>query len=105
MTKVSKREADLSRMIELYQKGAVIEYHRFDNEEPKRFHVGFRYDCMSDDEYFELRDLERKYKIKEDANLRGDPSKTRHGKAMIDNLGVGESLAMKSAEKLVGIES
>ena len=60
------------RMVELYQNGAVIEYHDIGKKKLERFHVGFRYDAMSDDDYFELRAIERFFKIKENSNLRGD---------------------------------
>lgn len=62
------------RMVELYQVGAIAEYHEWPGKKkPKRFHVGFRYDCMSDDDYFELRALERHFSIEENPNFRGDP--------------------------------
>lgn len=63
------------RMVELYQAGAVIEYHEMPKGKGvklKPFHIGFRYDCMSDDDYFELRAIERHFNIKENPNWRGD---------------------------------
>jgi hypothetical protein len=76
--------AAYKRMVELYQAGAVIEYHdmpqaRSNKIKRERFHVGFRYDCMSDDDYFELRALESHFAIKENPNWRGDPG-TRMGR-------------------------
>jgi hypothetical protein len=105
MAEISQREKDFARMVELYQQGAVIEYHKIDTKKAKRFHVGFRYDCMNDDDYFELRSLEKKYGIKESANLRGDPAQTNHGKQMIKNLAPGEGLGMKSPDHLVAVEA
>ncbi|UTC29726.1 hypothetical protein BAJUN_00960 [Bajunvirus bajun] len=63
----------LRRLVELYQAGAVIEYHDMPDEKAKRFHVGFRYNCMSDDDYFESQELERRLGVKDNANHRGDP--------------------------------
>lgn len=65
--------AAYKRMVELYQAGAVIEYHDITEKlRDKRFHVGFRYDCMSDDDYFELMALERHFGVEENSNWRGD---------------------------------
>lgn len=83
-------ELDLyKRLVQLYQQGAVIEYHDMPGEKkPKRFHVGFRYDCMSDDDYFESRAIEKFLGIEEQPNWRGDvaarmsrsmPSKAKAG--------------------------
>jgi hypothetical protein len=47
--------ADFKRMVKLYPLGAVMEL--FHDGSPA--HVGFRYDCMSDDDYFELRQRRR----------------------------------------------
>lgn len=68
------------RMVELYQAGAVVEYHEWPGKKKlKRFHVGFRYDCMSDDDYFELRALERHFAVEENPNWRGDARlRTKH---------------------------
>jgi hypothetical protein len=61
------------RMVELYQAGAIIEYHDWPGQkQPKSFHTGFRYDCMSDDDYFELQALEKHFGIKAQPNWRGD---------------------------------
>jgi hypothetical protein len=62
------------RIVELYQAGAVIEYHDITaDKQDQRFHVGFRYDCMSDDDYFELKALEKRFGIEGNPNWRGDP--------------------------------
>lgn len=65
----------LRRLVQLYQAGAVIEYHEFKPGKVDRCHVGFRYDAMSDDDYFETQELERRLKIEENANWRGDRAK------------------------------
>lgn len=66
----------LRRLVALYQSGAVIEYHHLKpNEEARRYHVGFRYDAMSDDDYFETQELEERLKVEENANWRGDRAK------------------------------
>lgn len=66
----------LRRLVALYQAGAVIEYHHINpNEKAKRFHVGFRYDAMSDDDYFETQELERRLGVEENSNWRGDAKK------------------------------
>lgn len=68
--------AAYKRMVELYQAGAIIEYHEWPGQKKlKRFHTGFRYDAMSDDDYFELRALERHFGITENPNWRGDAKK------------------------------
>lgn len=66
----------LRRLVALYQAGAVIEYHQFKpNEKTRRCHVGFRYDAMSDDDYFETQELERRLGVEDNANWRGDAGK------------------------------
>ncbi len=66
----------LRRLVELYQAGAIIEYHDFGKGRMnERCHVGFRYDAMSDDDYFECQELERRLQVEENANWRGDHTK------------------------------
>jgi hypothetical protein len=68
--------AAYKRMVELYQCGATMELHEMPQRKggvkTERFHTGFRYDCMSDDDYFELRALERHFGIEPNPNWRGD---------------------------------
>lgn len=47
----------LRRMVELYNNGKLYEDVTV-REKTTRLHVGFRYDLMSDDDYFELVELE-----------------------------------------------